>query len=46
MEPLIRRLLPGVEIVTRERFQPKLTYDGPKKLTRLPRRTAVVAFIG
>jgi ATP-dependent RNA helicase SUPV3L1/SUV3 len=43
MEPLIRRLLPGVEIVTRERFS-RLTYDGPKKLTRLPRRTAVVAF--
>jgi ATP-dependent RNA helicase SUPV3L1/SUV3 len=43
MEPLIRRLLPGVEIVTRERFS-QLTYDGPKKLTRLPRRTAVVAF--
>ncbi len=43
MEPLIRRLLPGVEVVTRERFS-RLTYDGPKKLTRLPRRTAVVAF--
>ena len=43
MAPLIRRLLPGVEIVTRERFS-RLTYEGPKKLTRLPRRTAVVAF--
>src|SRR6202167_5705661 len=43
MAPLIRRLLPGVEIVTRERFS-KLTYEGPKKITRLPRRTAVVAF--
>ena len=43
MAPLIRRLLPGVEIVTRERFS-KLTYQGPKKITRLPRRTAVVAF--
>src|SRR5580658_5279855 len=41
--PLIRRLLPGVEIVMRERFS-KLTYEGPKKITRLPRRTAVVAF--
>src|SRR6202042_813725 len=29
--------------VTRERFS-KLTYEGPKKITRLPRRTAVVAF--
>src|SRR5579863_5719848 len=43
MAPLIRRLLPGVEIATRERFS-QLTYQGPKKITRLPRRTAVVAF--
>ena len=43
MAPLIRRLLPGVEIQTRERFS-RLTYEGPKKITRLPRRTAVVAF--
>ena len=41
--PLIRRLPPGAEIVTRERFS-KLTYEGQKKITRLPRRTAVVAF--
>jgi ATP-dependent RNA helicase SUPV3L1/SUV3 len=43
MAPLVRRLLPHAEIVTRERFS-NLTYAGPKKLTRLPRRTAVVAF--
>ena len=43
MAPLIRRLLPHAEIVTRERFS-ELTYAGPKKLTRLPRRSAVVAF--
>ncbi|NBB17250.1 phosphonate-binding protein, partial [Caulobacter sp. SLTY] len=43
MAPLIRRLLPKAEIVTRERFS-ALTYAGPKKLTRLPRRSAVVAF--
>ncbi|MDP3634270.1 MAG: phosphonate-binding protein, partial [Phenylobacterium sp.] len=43
MAPLIRRLLPNAEIVTRERFS-SLTYAGPKKLTRLPRRSAVVAF--
>ncbi len=43
MAPLVRRLLPGAEIVTRERFS-SLTYAGPKKLTRLPRRSAVVAF--
>jgi ATP-dependent RNA helicase SUPV3L1/SUV3 len=41
--PLVRRLLPHAEIVSRERFS-RLTYAGPKKLTRLPRRTAVVAF--
>jgi ATP-dependent RNA helicase SUPV3L1/SUV3 len=41
--PLVRRLLPHAEIVSRERFS-RLTYSGPKKLTRLPRRTAVVAF--
>jgi len=43
MAPLIRRLLPQAEIVGRERFS-KLTYTGSKKLTRLPRRSAVVAF--
>ena len=43
MAPLIRRLLPNAEFVTRERFS-NLTYDGAKKLTRLPRRSAVVAF--
>ncbi|HYF23165.1 MAG TPA: helicase-related protein [Caulobacteraceae bacterium] len=43
MGPLIRRLLPDAEFVTRERFS-ALTYAGSKKLTRLPRRSAVVAF--
>ena len=43
MAPLMRRLLPQAEIVDRERFS-RLTYAGPKKLTRLPRRSAVVAF--
>ena len=43
MAPLVRRLLPEAEIQTRERFS-RLTYAGSKKLTRLPRRTAVVAF--
>ncbi|MFZ2104867.1 MAG: helicase-related protein, partial [Roseiarcus sp.] len=41
--PLIRRLCPHAEIRSRERYS-QLTYDGPKKLTRLPRRSAVVAF--
>jgi ATP-dependent RNA helicase SUPV3L1/SUV3 len=43
MAPLIRRLLPDAEIQTRERFS-TLRYTGSKKLTRLPRRTAIVAF--
>src|SRR4051794_9721850 len=43
MAPLIRRLLPDAEIVTRERFS-ELSYDGPKNLPRLPRRSAIVAF--
>ena len=43
MAPLVRRLLPHAEIATRERFS-RLTYSGSKKLTRLPRRSAVVAF--
>jgi len=43
MAPLIRRLLPDAEIVSRERFS-NLAWAGPKKLSRLPRRTAVVAF--
>jgi len=43
MAPLIRRLAPDAEIVSRERFS-QLTYAGSKKLTRLPRRSAVVAF--
>ncbi len=41
--PLIRRLVPHAEIQSRERFS-QLVYDGPKKLTRLPRRSAIVAF--
>lgn len=41
--PLIRRLLPDAEIVTRPRFS-TLSYLGPKKLSRLPKRSAIVAF--
>ena len=42
-EPLIRRLVPEVEIVTRDRLS-TLSYAGSKKLTRLPPRSAIVAF--
>ncbi|MCF8482318.1 MAG: helicase [Rhodospirillum sp.] len=41
--PLIRRLVPGCVFDTRPRFS-KLAYTGHRKLTRLPRRSAVVAF--
>jgi ATP-dependent RNA helicase SUPV3L1/SUV3 len=40
---LIRQLCPDADIQFRERLS-HLTYAGPKKLTRLPRRSAVVAF--
>jgi ATP-dependent RNA helicase SUPV3L1/SUV3 len=41
--PLMRRLVPQAEIETRPRLS-QLSYAGPAKLTRLPPRSAVVAF--
>ncbi len=41
--PLFHRLYPAAEVMMRERLS-ALTYSGPKKLTRLPKRTAIVAF--
>ncbi len=43
IRPLIRRLIPSIEIISRPRFS-ELSYTGPKKLIRLPPRSAVVAF--
>ncbi|MBZ9937380.1 helicase [Mesorhizobium sp. BR1-1-16] len=43
MRGIIEKLLPGVTIVTRPRMS-MLTYAGSKKITRLPRRSAIVAF--
>lgn len=43
LRPLIEALLPDAEIVTRPRFS-TLSYAGPRKLSRLPRRSAIVAF--
>ena len=43
LRPVLRALIPGVEIVERPRFS-TLSYAGAKKLSRLPRRSAVVAF--
>ena len=43
MRPIVERLLPGVSIVSRPRLS-QLSFAGEKKLTRLPRRSAIVAF--
>ncbi len=43
IRPVLNRLLPDIDIVARPRFS-NLTYVGPKKATRLPRRSAVVGF--
>src|SRR5208282_3280793 len=43
MRPIVERLLPGASIVSRPRLS-QLTFSGEKKLTRLPRRSAIVAF--
>jgi ATP-dependent RNA helicase SUPV3L1/SUV3 len=43
MRGLIQRLVPHAQFITRPRLS-DLAYTGAKKLTRLPRRTAVVAF--
>lgn len=41
--PLFRSLFPYAEVQFRERLS-QLSYAGSKKLTRLPKRTAIVAF--
>ena len=43
MRGILARLIDGIEFVGRERFS-QLTYVGHKKVTRLPRRSAIVAF--
>src|SRR5580700_9126891 len=43
IRPLMRRLVPGAEYVGRPRFS-TLSHTGHKKVTRLPPRSAVVAF--
>jgi ATP-dependent RNA helicase SUPV3L1/SUV3 len=42
---LLKRLVPEAEIETRPRLS-ELTYAGPAKLSRLPPRSAIVAFSG
>ena len=41
--PLIRALVPGIDFINRPRFS-TLAYTGPRKITRLPPRSAIVAF--
>src|SRR5512143_1159451 len=43
MRPMVEKLLPGANILSRPRLS-QLTFAGDKKLTRQPRRTAIVAF--
>jgi ATP-dependent RNA helicase SUPV3L1/SUV3 len=43
IRPLLKLLVPEAEVITRPRFS-TLTYTAPAKVTRLPRRSAVVAF--
>jgi ATP-dependent RNA helicase SUPV3L1/SUV3 len=43
MRPVVRALVPDAEFISRPRFS-RLSYSGPKKLSRIPPRSAVVAF--
>ncbi len=43
LEPLAKALIPGIEMETRPRFS-NLSHAGAVKLSRLPKRSAVVAF--
>ena len=43
LRPIVDKLLPGANVVSRPRLS-MLTFSGEKKLTRLPRRSAIVAF--
>src|SRR5262252_5774485 len=43
VRPMVERLLPGANILSRPRLS-QLTFAGEKKITRLPRRSAIVAF--
>ncbi len=43
LTPIIRTLMPDARITSRPRFS-TLSYEGPRKLSRLPPRSAVIAF--
>jgi ATP-dependent RNA helicase SUPV3L1/SUV3 len=43
VRPMVEQLLPGAHILSRPRMS-QLTHAGDRKITRLPRRSAIVAF--
>jgi ATP-dependent RNA helicase SUPV3L1/SUV3 len=43
LRPMIKALVPEAEIIGRPRFS-RLTYAGARKISRLPKRSAIVAF--
>ena len=43
MRPILEQLLPGILMIERPRLS-QLVYAGSKKITRLPKRSAIVAF--
>ena len=43
MRPVLQRLFRNIQFLSRDRLS-RLTYAGPKKVSRLPRRSAIVAF--
>jgi ATP-dependent RNA helicase SUPV3L1/SUV3 len=43
MQPILEKLIPGITFMDRPRLS-HLAYAGSKKITRLPRRSAIVAF--
>jgi ATP-dependent RNA helicase SUPV3L1/SUV3 len=43
LKPIVKSLLPEAEIISRPRFS-NLSYSAPKKISRLPPRTAIIAF--
>jgi len=43
VKPVLRQLVPDADFITRPRFS-NLSYSGPQKLTRIKRRSAIVAF--
>ena len=43
LRPMVKALVPGAEIISRPRFS-TLSYAGARKISRLPKRSVIVAF--